>query len=90
MFNTVLFLSIGIVDEGLKHHDALVPAESAHLTHLVDQLEQVFWSVAQADQTSDYRADILAQVDFNLLYNLLFNFGQLVKTWSHHFESNFV
>ena len=50
---------LAALSDGLKHANALILAEGAHLLHSIDTVEQRSWHVAETHQTRRNHADVL-------------------------------
>ena len=50
---------LAALSNGLKHADALILAEGAHLLHSIDTVEQCSWHIAETHQTGRNHADVL-------------------------------
>ena len=50
---------LAALSDGLKHANALILAEGAHLLHSIDTVEQRSWHIAESHQTRRNHADVL-------------------------------
>ena len=67
---------LAALSDGLKHTNALILAEGAHLLHPIDPVEQRSWHVAESHQTRRNHADVLVEELVEIFYDFALNQGK--------------